>query len=108
MKGDRLGEFEELTLLAVRVLGDRTYAVPIRRYVEEATERSVALGAIYAALGRLESKGFVASTMGPATPKRGGKAKRLYSVTPLGFVTAREVHLVRERIWQEITAVPRR
>lgn len=108
MKGDRLGEFEELTLLAVRVLGDRTYAVPVRRYVEEATERSVALGAIYAALGRLESKGFVASSMGPATPKRGGKAKRLYTVTPLGFVTAREVHLVRERIWREITAVPHR
>ena len=27
MKGERLGEFEEFTLLAVRALGDGTYAV---------------------------------------------------------------------------------
>ena len=108
MKGDRLGEFEELTLLAVRALGGATYAIPIRGYVEAATDRPVVLGAVYAALGRLESKGFVASAMGAATARRGGKAKRLYTVTPLGYLTAREVHLVRERIWREIENVPHR
>ena|SRR5436190_11595407 len=102
MKGDRLGEFEELTLLAVRVLRPETYAVPIRQYVENATNRRIALGAVYAALGRLESKGFVRSAMGPAIARRGGKAKRLYEVTALGYLTARELHLVRERIWRDI------
>ena len=33
MKGEHLGEFEEFTLLAVRALGDHTYAVPIQQYV---------------------------------------------------------------------------
>ena len=64
MKGERLGEFEEFTLLAVRALGDQTYAVPIQKYVEKATARAVSLGAIYAALGRLEAKGFLRSATG--------------------------------------------
>jgi hypothetical protein len=41
MKGDRLGEFEEFTLLAVRALGDHTYAVPVQQFVEQTTGRSV-------------------------------------------------------------------
>ena len=102
MKGDRLGEFEELTLLAVLALGDRTYAVPIQCFVEEATGRNVSLGAVYAALGRLESKGFVRSAMGAATAQRGGKSKRLYQVTAAGTRTARELHRVRARIWRTI------
>jgi PadR family transcriptional regulator, regulatory protein PadR len=102
MKGDRLGEFEEFTLLAVRALGDHTYAVPVQRYVEEATARPVSMGAIYAALDRLEDKGFVQSSMGEATARRGGKPKRLFRVTPIGVQTARELHRVRERIWHAI------
>ena len=104
MKGDRLGEFEELTLLAVRALGDQTYAVPVQQFVEEATGRSVSLGAVYAALARLELKGFVRSALGAATAQRGGKPKRLYDVTASGLRTARELHSVREKIWTAIAA----
>lgn len=102
MKGDRLGEFEEFTLLAVRALGDSTYAVPIQQYVEKVTARAVSVGAIYAALARLEEKGFVRSTMTEAVAQRGGKAKRVYTVTPTGLRTARDLHRVRERIWNTI------
>jgi PadR family transcriptional regulator, regulatory protein PadR len=102
MKGDRLGEFEEFTLLAVRALGDHTYAVPVQQFVEESTGRNVSLGAVYAALTRLEEKGFVRSGMGDATARRGGKSKRLYEVTALGLRTARELHRVREKIWNAI------
>ena len=102
MKGDRLGEFEEFTLLAVRALGELTYAVPVQQYVEEATGRRVSMGAIYAALSRLEDKGFVQSSMGEATARRGGKPKRLFRVTTLGLKTARELHRVREKIWSAI------
>lgn len=102
MKGDRLGEFEEFTLLAVRALGDNTYAVPIQQYVEKVTGRRTSLGAIYAALARLEEKGFLRSTMSEAVARRGGKSKRVYSVTPVGLRTARDLHRVRERIWNAI------
>ena len=102
MKGEHLGEFEEFTLLAVRALGDRTYAVPVQRYVEEATGRPTSMGAIYAALTRLEDKGFVQSSMGEATAQRGGKPKRMFRVTPVGLKTGRELPRVRERIWNAI------
>ena len=102
MKGERLGEFEEFTLLAVRALGDQTYAVPIQQYVEKVTGRPVSLGAIYAALARLEDKGFLRSAMSEAVAQRGGKSKRVYTVTPGGLRTARELHRVRERIWNAI------
>ena len=45
MKGERLGEFEEFTLLAVRALGDNTYAVPIQQYVEKVTARPISVDA---------------------------------------------------------------
>lgn len=102
MKGERLGEFEEFTLLAVRALGDHTYAVPIQQYVEKATARRISLGSIYTALARLEDKGFLRSTMSEAVAQRGGKSKRVYTVTPGGLRTARDLHRVREQIWNAI------
>lgn len=102
MKGERLGEFEEFTLLAVRALGDTPYAVPIQQYVEKVTARPISMGSIYAALARLEEKGFLRSTMSEAVAQRGGKSRRVYSVTPTGLRVARELHRVRERIWNTI------
>lgn len=102
MKGERLGEFEEFTFLAVRALGDHTYAVPVQQYVERVTGRPVSIGAIYGALARLEEKGFVRSTMTEATPQRGGKSKRVYTVTASGLRTAQDLHRVRERMWNAV------
>src|SRR6188508_437859 len=100
MKGDRLGEFEELTLLAVRAQGEATYAVPVQRFVERTTGRIVSMGAVYAALERLAQKGHLSSTFGEVTPERGGKRKRLFEVTTEGMRTLRDLRRVRERIWQ--------
>ena len=83
-------------------LGDHTYAVPVQRYVEDATGRNVSIGAVYAAHGTARSQSFLRSSMGDATARRGGKSKRLYAVTPLGLKTARELHRVRDRIWHAI------
>lgn len=102
MKGDRLGEFEELTLLAVKAVDPPVYGVPVQQYVEQATGRNVAMGAVYAALERLERKGFVRSAMSEPSPERGGKSKRLYAVTPAGMQTLREIRRVRDRIWRAI------
>ena len=105
MKGDRLGEFEEFTLLAVCALKDRTYGVPVQQFVEHATTRNVTMGAIYAALSRLEDKVYVRSVMGEATQVRGGKRKRHYEATANGIRMVKELRQTRERIWQTIEAV---
>ena len=69
-------------MLAVLRLGeDRTYGMQVRREIAERTGRDVSIGAVYATLDRLEVKGHVRSETGEATAERGGKAKRLFSVT---------------------------
>ncbi|HEY6357020.1 MAG TPA: PadR family transcriptional regulator [Vicinamibacterales bacterium] len=102
MKGDKLGEFEELMLLAVLALDPPVYGVPLQQYLEQAGQRSVAMGAVYSALDRLEAKGLVRSVLGEATAQRGGKAKRLYTATPAGVRVVRDVRRVRDRLWRAI------
>ena len=104
MKDDYLGEFEEVTLLAVRALGEPAYGVPVQQFVERATGRAVSMGAVYATLTRLEAKGFLRSIRGEATATRGGKRKKLFEVTPAGLRIAKDTRRVRERLWRAIEA----
>lgn len=102
MKGDKIGEFEEFALLAVSALKEDRYGAEIQRFMEAHTRRRVTLGAVYAALARLEAKGYVRSGLGDATPVRGGKARRLYEVTAEGTRAVRDLRRVRDRMWQAI------
>ena len=56
----------------------------VRREIEERTGRNVSIGAVYATLERLETKGYVSSSMGEPTPERGGRAKRLFRLQAAG------------------------
>ena len=80
-----LGEFEQVVILAVFRLGDAAYGVTIRQEIMARTDRAPAPGALYTTLERLEEKGLVTSSLGEATPVRGGRAKRYVKVTPKGL-----------------------
>src|SRR5215813_14761923 len=85
MTCDRLlGGFEHLLLLAILRLDDNAYGATVRRELIECANKDVAVGAIYTGLDRLEQKGYVESWMGEPTAKRGGRGKRIYSVTSAG------------------------
>jgi DNA-binding PadR family transcriptional regulator len=83
-KGEYLGEFEQLILLALLRLGEGAYGMTVRREIEERAERSVSIGAVYATLERLEAKGYVSSYIGEATAERGGRAKRHFRLESEG------------------------
>lgn len=102
MKGDRLGEFEELTLLAVLTLEDAAYGVAVQDVIERQTGREVTLGAAYAALERMERKGLLRSSLGPSTGERGGKRRRLFTVTPEGLRVLTEARKAREALWNAV------
>ena len=89
MKGDYIGAFEELVLLAVEALGVDAYAANLQRVLEREARRPVSLGAVHTSLDRLENKGLVSSTMGEPVAIRGGRARRYYTVTPLGLDAVR-------------------
>jgi PadR family transcriptional regulator, regulatory protein PadR len=80
-----LGEFEQVILLAILRLRDDAYGVTIRAELADRTGRSVAPGAVYTALERLETKGLITSRMSDPTPQRGGRAKRCVTVTAAGM-----------------------
>ena len=79
-----IGEFEQIVLMALLRLGPDAYGVSVRGEIEARTGRTIAPGALYTALDRLEIRGLVRSRLGDPTPARGGKRKRLYSVQPAG------------------------
>jgi DNA-binding PadR family transcriptional regulator len=81
---DYLGEFEHIIVLALLRLEDRAYGVTVRQEIEMRTKREVSIGAVYATLDRLESKGYVKSHFGDPTPERGGRSKRFFRVTAKG------------------------
>lgn len=91
-----VGEFEYSVLLAVlhvdRAGAGEAYAVPVRAVLEDRTGRPVARGALYTALERLETKGCLRSRMGDPTAERGGKARRYFTVTPLGVRALKAMH----------------
>lgn len=81
---DYLGEFEHLVVLALLRLDDNAYGVSVRQEIELRTNREVSIGAVYATLDRLETKGYVKSHQGEPTPERGGRSKRFFRVTARG------------------------
>jgi PadR family transcriptional regulator len=84
MKGDYLGEFEHIVLLALLRLDKQAYGMRIRQEIEQRTGRSVAIGAVYATLDRMEAKGYVSSRLGEPTAERGGRAKRFFRIEAEG------------------------
>ena len=83
-KGDFLGEFEQLVLIALLRLGDEAYGMAVRREIEGRANRDVSIGAVYATLDRLEEKGLVKSRLGEVTESRGGRARKCFTITAAG------------------------
>ena len=70
-----LGELEQVVLLATLRLGGDGYGVSIHDAIAKSTGRDLTIGTIHKTLVRLQAKGFVASPMGDASPRRGGRAR---------------------------------
>lgn len=86
----RLGEFEEVVLLAVLRLNQEAYGAAIRRDIEERTGRAISISPVYTTLERLEAKGYVRSRLGEPTPQRGGRRKKYFDLKPLGARALRD------------------
>ncbi len=95
-----LGQHELMVMLAVLRLGREAYGVPIVAEIAQRTGREMLQGSVYAILERLESKRFVTSQLGEATPLRGGRAKRYFTLTAEGSRQVREAQGALEALWQ--------
>ncbi len=95
-----LGEFEELVLTMVGILGEEAYGNAVVEEIEKQLEREVNLSAVHVTLYRLEDKGLVKSEMGGATSTRGGRRKRYFAITNAGLSLLRDLQENRIKLWK--------
>lgn len=101
MKETRLGEFEEVILLLVGILSEEAYAFKLAEEFEDQTGRAVSIGAVHSTLNRLLEKGFLTSEMGQPSTERGGRRKRIYTITAYGSKTLSESKDFKVSLWNQ-------
>ncbi len=79
-----LTTLEQHAMLAIVALRQAAYGISIQDHIRRNAGYEPSVGSIYAALERLEEKGFVRSKQGEATPERGGRRKLYFSLTAPG------------------------
>lgn len=97
-----LGEFEEIVMLTVAILGNEAYGFGIIEEMESRLKRSVSIGALQQVLKRLEQKGYLTSELGEATAVRGGKRKRFFNLTSTGKEILRDTKEQRLSLWNAV------
>lgn len=105
-RSDHLSDFELYVMLAIAALGDDAYGVSIATRIGERTGRDISIGAVYATLGRLSDKGYLAFTFSDPEPIRGGRARKLVSLTPAGARTLRQTTEALNRMLDGVTLRP--
>lgn len=89
-------------MLTVAVLREEAYGVEIKRELERRMRQRLSVGSVQSALKRLEDKGFLKSQLGEATQKRGGKRKRIYTITRYAEKVLAELKEIRAGLWESI------
>jgi PadR family transcriptional regulator, regulatory protein PadR len=102
MSKDFLGEFEELVLTMVAVLQENAYGNAIVTEIKSLLNREVNLSAVHVTLYRLEDKGYLRSRIGGATQERGGRRKRIFSLTNSGLSLLRSIKESKTELWKLI------
>jgi len=95
---------EEFILLAVLYLEKDAYGVTIRNHLNKMTGETWAFGAVFVMLNRLEKKGYFKSRLADPTPQRGGKSKRIYSLTQEGLDELKKIKNVHMAAWEKASA----
>lgn len=99
---DVLSRADEILLLAVLRLKNNAYGVSIVKEIRQRTGKTIKLGGLWVSLDILAKRGLVEKQMGDPTPKRGGRSKIYYSLTPDGFKALSRVNELNRSLWKGI------
>ena len=102
MAKEYLGEFEELILTMVAALQEDAYGAAISDEIESRLRREVNLSAVHVTLYRLEDKGYIKSSMGGGTNERGGRRKRIFTITNAGMAMLKAMKESRVELWKMV------
>lgn len=99
---DLLGTFEQAVMLAILRLDDGAYGRAVLRQVQESLARSIAAGAVYTTLDRLEQRGLINSRLAKGTAIRGGRPRRYYVVAAVGNRALADAQKTLAKMWQGV------
>ena len=73
-------------------------------HLSELTGRNWSLSSVYAPLERLDKRGLITSSLSEARQERGGRPRRIYSLTMEGRHALVEMQRLGASMWSGITA----
>lgn len=91
-----------MILLIVAAHDDLAYGVGIMEFLKREIGRELNISAVHAVLKRLEAKGMMTSSMSAPTAERGGRRKRLFSITKVGSVALDKSNATRSRLYNQV------
>ncbi len=102
MAKEFLGDFEEVILTMVAVHQENAYGAAITIEIEQWLGRKVTLSAVHVTLYDLEDRGYIKSKVGGATNERGGRRKRIYTITSAGVAVLKAMKETRLELWKMV------
>ena len=91
----QLTALDQKVMLAAINLHPNAYGVAIQDHIRERTREEPSIGSLYAAIERLQDRGFIRTRLGEPTKERGGRAKLYVTVTARG----------QAALWQSLQAL---
>ncbi len=98
-KGNYLGEFELVVLLALARLGEPASGMPIYDEICRTTGRDASVHAVYVTLKRMEKKGYVAAS----DERSEGRAKKSYELSEAGLSALQKSRDMYDNLWAGVS-----
>jgi PadR family transcriptional regulator, regulatory protein PadR len=103
----QLTALDQKVMLAAINLHPNAYGVAIQDHIRERTgQQPPSIGSLYAAIDRLQDRGFIKTQLGEPTKERGGRAKLYVTVTAKGQMALRESLQALALLQQQMAGVP--
>ncbi len=90
---------EEMIMLAILNLNKDAYLVAIQAYLSKIFDKKISLTSVHIPLHRLEKYNYLTTKMGEATAVRGGRRKKIYNVTDIGYEALEEYRNISNKLW---------
>lgn len=97
-----ISKAEEMVLLAVWRLRDRAYGVTIRNQILKDAGKDYTYGTLYGLLRQMDRKGYVQKAKTEPLPKKGGRSKSYFKITPSGIRALKEAIELHQRVWKDL------
>lgn len=99
---EEISRAEEMVLLAIWRLKEKAYGVSIRKQVRKDTGKDYTYGTLYGLLRQMTYKGYIEKSLGDPIPKKGGRSRAYFSLTPLGVQALKDTVKLHRSLWKDI------